>query len=383
MKKIFIFLKLTLINFIKLNLRTSIMSREIFLSKIFLVVLLIPAAGCKEKNNVIIISKVTASSRLERNRDITYDEGNIMDKSWKSWCFTNGNGGVGESCEIFFEKPVFIGSLIIKNGYGRIKYYFDNNRIKSLAISNEKGKGLLLAVKDTPLFQTFTFPEKIRFKSMKIKVKEIYKGKKWNDSCISEIAFSFPVDFSLNDTILDYFELFQSYYYIKEIGERPYVRITGGEYAVGDDAFTYPVTFNGTDCFSFTDSGTGGSTLNNSYKLFFLSDHSPLVMSSFYDPQTAESGFSFHLMEENKFIEEDKYFLPEIIGKHPGLFVYNLDCGHNAINITFNNKRPESEESFSLMDGTFIPDPSLKYSDFISACGKYMLEGDKFILKKI
>jgi len=68
------------------------------------------------------------------------------------------------------------------------KLYFANNRIKKMQVEFSGGEKRIINLKDGCLdYQVFTFNIKAYW--VQLKILEIYRGNKYNDTCISEIDF--------------------------------------------------------------------------------------------------------------------------------------------------------------------------------------------------
>jgi hypothetical protein len=131
------------------------------------------------------IRSIDASSVLEPGKGI-YDQGNIMDLTDDSWCEGKKDAGIGESITIKLDSPMPIKKLYIKNGMGISKHWAANNRIKEAKIN-----GATYTLKDDPGFQAVNLPGKST-DTLTISIISVYKGEKWNDTCLAEVAFADP-----------------------------------------------------------------------------------------------------------------------------------------------------------------------------------------------
>jgi hypothetical protein len=153
------------------------------------------------------IKSIETTSILDQEKG-TYTDGNLMDLTDDSWCEGKKDSGIGESITIKLESPTPVKTLHIKNGMGIAMYWAANNRIKELKIN-----GMSYTLKDMPEFQTVTLPG-ARVTEVKLEIVSVYKGSKYDDTCLAEIGFSDPgASFNKPDN---------------------YVKITGKGWAVAD-----------------------------------------------------------------------------------------------------------------------------------------------------
>ncbi len=133
------------------------------------------------------VKSIDASSMLEPGKG-AYDQGNIMDLTDDSWCEGKKDGGIGESITIKLDSPMAMKMLYIKNGMGVSKYWAANNRVKEVKINDA-----VYTLKDDPGFQAITLKGKAS-DTLTLSIVSVYKGEKWNDTCLAEVAFDDPGD---------------------------------------------------------------------------------------------------------------------------------------------------------------------------------------------
>ncbi len=138
---------------------------------------------------------ITADSTLVDNTNIgfNYDAAMVADGDFSTaWC--NAEGGSGGELVIDFSQLVKADVFGIVPGFGRDeKIYLQNNRVKELAVEFADDKGVFADQ------QIFTFSDEYKmhfvdlkgkeFSKIKFTVKDVYKGSKYKDTCISEIDF--------------------------------------------------------------------------------------------------------------------------------------------------------------------------------------------------
>ncbi len=134
---------------------------------------------------------VKASSTLKSQGNSNYNLDNIEDLDIRTaWIEGKEDYGVGESVEFTFDRKS-ITQIIIYNGYQKSKEAWENNsRVKRLKLYTDKGLSAILEVQDTRGRQTFDID--IESSKYKFVIDDVYEGKKWKDTAISEIDFYGP-----------------------------------------------------------------------------------------------------------------------------------------------------------------------------------------------
>ncbi len=148
----------------------------------------------------IICDRVEASTYLKDNSGYNYSPFMSYDgKMETAWCVPDG--GIGQwikynVSEDHKKHPQFQGidvlelnTMVIVNGLAASKeMYYANNRIKKLKVEFDNGSSQVIDLKDGVIgYQRFSFNVKSRW--IKLTILEVYKGGKYNDTCISEINF--------------------------------------------------------------------------------------------------------------------------------------------------------------------------------------------------
>ncbi|MBO4439974.1 MAG: hypothetical protein J5798_11555 [Spirochaetaceae bacterium] len=150
----------------------------------------------------LIPNKVSATSTLvEKNKSPDfYSAENLYDASWKSWVEGEKADGLNSEIVYQYNSPKDIRALVIRNGYGELRYFYQNNRVKDIQLSDGKST-YKLTLRDTYLPQIF----EIEFNScteIKIKILSVYKGTKYSDTCLAELRFlNYPVQ---DDRVVPY-----------------------------------------------------------------------------------------------------------------------------------------------------------------------------------
>lgn len=132
---------------------------------------------------------ITASSILDPNKP-NYIPKNIADQNTATaWVEGKEDDGVGEW--IKFESPSVqeIYKVDIYNGYQKSYELFQaNSRLKAVKIEFSDGTSLIKTFKDDLGKTSIMLGKPVRTTSIKFTILDIYKGKKYSDTCISEIS---------------------------------------------------------------------------------------------------------------------------------------------------------------------------------------------------
>lgn len=140
------------------------------------------------------IKNIRASSTLKESGFPSdfYKVENLIDNSWKSWVEGKKGDGIGEYVEIEFSENTN-GNFVIKNGYGDLLHYFENNRVKDIEVQFNDEFTLIKTLEDTYDFQYvyFNLPQRYVGKIYKIRItiQSVYHGTKYDDTCVSELSF--------------------------------------------------------------------------------------------------------------------------------------------------------------------------------------------------
>jgi hypothetical protein len=121
----------------------------------------------------------------------------------KDWCEGVSGPGIGEWVEFKFTKPVRISSIYLRNGF----YHDDNlwkakNRVKKLTISLDSSRKFFGRLTDTYDLANYQSPKDrpntiknphrfTEFKTLRLTINQVYKGEKSDDTCLSDINFTY------------------------------------------------------------------------------------------------------------------------------------------------------------------------------------------------
>lgn len=159
--------------------------------------------NCVSSIETRYVNAIKASSTLIEGENV-YSVANLVDENIKTaWVEGKEGSGIGEWVKINFG-DIFanisgynftegrdINSINIINGYAKNEtIYYANNRVKKLEISFNDGTSFVTELKDGILEQQkIELPEPKKVSSVKFTILDVYQGSKYDDTCISEIAF--------------------------------------------------------------------------------------------------------------------------------------------------------------------------------------------------
>lgn len=150
----------------------------------------------KAQTKVAPVKSISATSELVEAQfegRFLYPPVNILDGEFKTtWCEAEENGsGIGESITLEFSEPVSFDEIQIVNGFASKDYYMQNNRVKTLQITQvakEHFQQKNYELKDnTQEFQSIKFELCQTAQTITLKIVDVYKGEKFDDTCLSDI----------------------------------------------------------------------------------------------------------------------------------------------------------------------------------------------------
>lgn len=136
-----------------------------------------------------VIAYKTSSAKLENTR--LYSVKNLIDDDPSTtWVPVGKNSQIGQWVELSFDAPVQISSLTLTNGFAKNDVTFNNNnRIKTATLIFSDGGKTKISLKDTMKPQTIKVNKRSR--TVKLIIDEVYKGVKYDDTCLSGLDADF------------------------------------------------------------------------------------------------------------------------------------------------------------------------------------------------
>lgn len=142
----------------------------------------------KHLSNIYAIK--ASSAKIEENSRL-YSVRNLIDRDSKTaWVPASNKSGIGEWVEFSFDEPMQVNSLNLTNGYAKSDESFTrNNRIKTAILEFGDGSKSKVTLKDTSKPQII--PVRKRTRTIRITISEVYKGTKYDDTCLSDVELEF------------------------------------------------------------------------------------------------------------------------------------------------------------------------------------------------
>ncbi len=129
----------------------------------------------------------TTGTLVEKERPFRYSIDKIVDGNPET-CYVENTKNDLFLFKIYFDKKRTISAFSIINGYGgNDSLYIQNNRIRNIRISMEN-KTREFSLEEKPDSQVVNI-DADNMKNLIFEVIDVYKGTKWNDTCLAEINF--------------------------------------------------------------------------------------------------------------------------------------------------------------------------------------------------
>ena len=148
----------------------------------------------------------TASSSLKPDGRNTYGPENLNDESRdNAWAEGAEGDGIGETLTLTMKQPQKVTRLRIHNGYGKQPLCQLNNRVKKLAVSINGGAPFMAELTDGRVAIGYEgsfwdsrcwvdLPKDAGLvKTVELTIKEVYRGTKFRDTCISAVDVEVPL----------------------------------------------------------------------------------------------------------------------------------------------------------------------------------------------
>lgn len=157
-----------------------------------------------EENKIIYPYEIKSSSYLIENTNFIFHPYNLYDTNTKTVYAESVLGdGIGTKIEFLFEDIINLKAIEIFNGFQMTDNGFnENNRVKSIKIlsfNNDKiNQNIEFQLSDIKEKQILNIKENLIGNKIIIEILSVYKGSKYDDTCISEITL---LGLSKNDNI--------------------------------------------------------------------------------------------------------------------------------------------------------------------------------------
>lgn len=176
-----------------------------FFSKKNLVFLLMPLCFIQPSFaicGVIPVKSIKASSSFS-DKDVSYDASYASDSRLSTiWMEGEEGSGLGDWIEFSFEKDVTVSKLVFYNGnWDSRDFYQRYNRVKSFQVKFSNGSIQKIDLADKMEKQVVALEKPVTTKSLRLVLKEVYKGTTFQDTPISEVMFFSPDPTSVVDNL--------------------------------------------------------------------------------------------------------------------------------------------------------------------------------------
>lgn len=134
--------------------------------------------------------KISASSELN-SQGVLFKAGNVDDHdSSTAWAEGTNGDGIGEWIKLEKNTPFIIDGIGFENGYQKSDYsYYSNNRPKKVRVEFSDGRSVTQELPDRGCGGSEIYlGNEVITQYIKITILEVYKGSKYQDTCISEIS---------------------------------------------------------------------------------------------------------------------------------------------------------------------------------------------------
>lgn len=106
-----------------------------------------------------------------------------------SWVEGSSGDGIGESLTVRYASEINFQTVAIYNGFGDVKKWANNNRIKKLKLTTDLGYEESFLLQDVLSAQRLNLKSSENAKSITLTILEVYKGKTAINTSIAELKF--------------------------------------------------------------------------------------------------------------------------------------------------------------------------------------------------
>lgn len=137
---------------------------------------------------------VTASSTLADENNISYKVQNLKHRWNDVWSEGAAGSGIGETLTFKLDKPTVLSAISLQNGHFKSDRLFAlNNRVRQLEVLINGTEKRLITVADMPVEKRYDLDYSKPISSLKLTIKSVYKGSKYDDTCISSFSLIEPL----------------------------------------------------------------------------------------------------------------------------------------------------------------------------------------------
>ena len=137
----------------------------------------------------IRVIEVTATSEYKSKKGNSYSPANLIDHdSETTWQEGEGDAGIGQQLTFTFADSAIVSAIRLENGKVTSKEeFYKNNRMASFRMFDDNM--VLIELPDSIEVQYIIFENPSMKNQVTLILDSVFGGTKWNDTCITEIAF--------------------------------------------------------------------------------------------------------------------------------------------------------------------------------------------------
>ena len=162
------------------------------IASLFLPLVIGPLGGGAAHARALPIQTVTESSELGEYEGVSYAVKNLIDKKASTvWVEGEEGSGLGASITVDLGSEQTVTQVKLWNGnWYTGDFWQRHNRAKEVELEFSDGSKQTFTLKDVMEADVIRLPAAVRTSTVKVKVKSIYRGNTFNDTCISEVQVS-------------------------------------------------------------------------------------------------------------------------------------------------------------------------------------------------
>lgn len=137
----------------------------------------------------ISVVEATATSEYISTKGNNYSPTNLIDQdSATTWQEGEEDAGIGQQLTFVFDEPAIVSAIRLENGKRTSKKeFYENNRMASFRIFDDNS--ILVEMSNSEEVQYIIFENPIMQSQVVLTLESVFGGTKWNDTCVTEIAF--------------------------------------------------------------------------------------------------------------------------------------------------------------------------------------------------
>ena len=145
-----------------------------------------PAGICADGPDGVNYCATSVLDPIGGNR---YDPSMLFDgRGDTAWVENEAEDGIGETVMLDFGRERLLAGFEISNGYDKDqKTWANNSRIREIEITTSDGNVLTAELPDQRGTNRFGFEPALRTSSLKLTIRDIYRGDKYRDTAVSEL----------------------------------------------------------------------------------------------------------------------------------------------------------------------------------------------------